>query len=152
LQTAKDFVRGRTIVVFGCGGDRDRTKRPIMGRLAAELADMAIVTSDNPRTEEPGAIIEEILAGIRDRDGAQIEVEPDRRKAIYKAIGLARPGDMVIIAGKGHEPYQEIKGVKHQFDDGVVAREALRQVRTRVVAREALRQVRTPSPGHRAPS
>ncbi|MBI2246354.1 MAG: UDP-N-acetylmuramoyl-L-alanyl-D-glutamate--2,6-diaminopimelate ligase [Armatimonadetes bacterium] len=139
LQTAKDFVRGRTIVVFGCGGDRDRTKRPIMGRLAAELADMAIVTSDNPRTEEPGAIIEEILAGIRDRDGAQIEVEPDRRKAIYKAIGLARPGDMVIIAGKGHEPYQEIKGVKHPFDD-------------RVVAREALRQVRTPSPGHRAPS
>lgn len=138
LQTAKDFVRGRTIVVFGCGGDRDRTKRPIMGRLAVELADVAIVTSDNPRTEEPGAIIEEILAGIREResagaregDGAEIEVEPDRRKAIYRAIELARPEDMVIIAGKGHEPYQEVKGVKHPFDDRIVAREALKQLRT----------------------
>lgn len=147
LQTAKDFVRGRTIVVFGCGGDRDRTKRPIMGRLAAELADMAIVTSDNPRTEAPMAIIEEILEGIKTGPGARgprpgtarIEVEPDRRKAIHRAIEIAASGDMVIIAGKGHEPYQEIKGVKHPFDD-------------RVVAREALRQVRTPSRGPRAPS
>ena len=130
LQTAKDFVRGRTIVVFGCGGDRDRTKRPIMGRLAAQLADIAVVTSDNPRTEEPVAIIEEILAGIRERDTAKIEVEPDRRKAIYRAIEVARPGDMVIIAGKGHEPYQEIKGVKHPFDDRVIARDALKKLRT----------------------
>lgn len=129
LQTAKDFVRGRLLVVFGCGGDRDRSKRPIMGRLAADLADVAIVTSDNPRTETPEAIIEEILKGIRERDN-RIEVEPDRRKAIYRAIELARPGDMVIIAGKGHEPYQEINGVKHPFDDRLIAREALRKLRT----------------------
>jgi len=139
LQTAKDFVRGRTIVVFGCGGDRDRTKRPIMGRLAADLADVAVVTSDNPRTEEPVAIIEEILAGVRgsgsgvreSESRAQLEVEPDRRRAIYRAIALARPGDMVIIAGKGHEPYQEVNGVRHAFDDRQVAREALQHVRIR---------------------
>ncbi|MGH2425448.1 MAG: glutamate ligase domain-containing protein, partial [bacterium] len=113
-----------------CGGDRDRTKRPIMGELAAQLADIAVVTSDNPRTEEPAAIIEEILAGIRERDTAKIEVEPDRRKAIYRAIEVARPGDMVIIAGKGHEPYQEIKGVKYPFDDRVIARDALKKLRT----------------------
>lgn len=124
LRTARDFVRGRTIVVFGAGGDRDRTKRPKMGAIAASLSDLAIVTSDNPRTEQPGAIIEEILAGISDR--RKVEVEPDRRAAIFRAIALAGPGDFVIIAGKGHEPYQEIHGVKHAFDDRLVAREALR--------------------------
>lgn len=134
LRTTRDFVRGRTIVVFGAGGDRDRTKRPKMGAVASALADVAIVTSDNPRTEEPMAIIEEILAGIRApaageaaRSGtARVEVEPDRRKAIFRAINLAQPGDFVIIAGKGHEPYQEIRGVKHPFDDRFVARAALR--------------------------
>jgi len=138
LRAARGFAAGRLLVVFGCGGDRDRTKRPIMGRIASQLADIAIVTSDNPRSEEPGAIIEEILAGIRDAgtrergaplSGARIEVEPDRRKAIYQAIEMARPGDVVVIAGKGHEPYQEIKGVKHPFDDRVVARDALRKYR-----------------------
>ncbi|TMJ08048.1 MAG: UDP-N-acetylmuramyl-tripeptide synthetase, partial [Bacillati bacterium ANGP1] len=136
LQAARSFASGRTLVVFGCGGDRDRTKRPVMGRIAAQLADVAIVTSDNPRSEEPTAIIEEILTGIRDPGSgirnqpskAQIEVEPDRRKAISRAIELARPGDVVLIAGKGHEPYQEIHGVKHPFDDRVVAREALRNL------------------------
>jgi UDP-N-acetylmuramoyl-L-alanyl-D-glutamate--2,6-diaminopimelate ligase len=131
LETAKDFVRGRTIIVFGCGGDRDRTKRPIMGRLAAQLADIAIVTSDNPRTEEPEAILEEIMAGVRGQgSGVRVEVEPDRREAIRRAIELAGPGDMVIIAGKGHEPYQEIKGAKYPFDDRVVARGALKQLQT----------------------
>jgi len=125
LRTARDFVRGRTIVVFGAGGDRDRTKRPKMGAIASELADMVIVTSDNPRTEQPMTIIEEILAGIGDRSRA-LEVEPDRRKAIFRAIHVAQPGDFVIIAGKGHEPYQEINGVKHPFDDRLVAREALK--------------------------
>jgi UDP-N-acetylmuramoyl-L-alanyl-D-glutamate--2,6-diaminopimelate ligase len=125
LRTAKDFVRGRTIVVFGAGGDRDRTKRPVMGAIAAALADVAVVTSDNPRTEEPGAIIDQILAGMREGT-AQIEVEPDRRRAIGRAVALARPGDFIIIAGKGHEPYQEIHGTKHPFDDRLVAREALR--------------------------
>jgi UDP-N-acetylmuramoyl-L-alanyl-D-glutamate--2,6-diaminopimelate ligase len=124
LRTARDFVRGRTIVVFGAGGDRDRTKRPKMGAVAVALADLAIITSDNPRSEDPRAIIDEILAGIADR--AKVEVEPDRRAAIFRAIALARPGDFVIIAGKGHEPYQEIAGVRHPFDDRVVAREALR--------------------------
>lgn len=133
LVTARDFVAGRIIVVFGCGGDRDRTKRPVMGQIAARLADVAIVTSDNPRSEEPGAIIDEILAGIRESGAgsrqSQVEVEPDRRRAIRRAVELARPGDMVIIAGKGHETYQEIKGVKHPFDDRVVARDALKRYR-----------------------
>ena len=127
LRTARDFVRGRTIVVFGAGGDRDRTKRPKMGAIVEALSDVAIVTSDNPRTEEPMAIIEEILAGIRER--ANVEVEPDRRQAIFRAIALARPGDFVIIAGKGHEPYQEIRGVRYPFDDRLIAREALTQRR-----------------------
>jgi UDP-N-acetylmuramoyl-L-alanyl-D-glutamate--2,6-diaminopimelate ligase len=125
LRTAKDFVQGRTIVVFGAGGDRDRTKRPVMGAIVASLADLAVVTSDNPRTEEPGAIIDEILAGMHDGT-AHVEVEPDRRRAIGRAIAVARPGDFIIIAGKGHEPYQEIHGTKHPFDDRLVAREALR--------------------------
>lgn len=142
LQAARGFMTGRLLVVFGCGGDRDRTKRPLMGRIAAGLADVAIVTSDNPRSEAPTAIIEEIVAGIQDpgsriqdqlargpRPQARVEVEPDRRKAIFRALELARPGDVVVIAGKGHEPYQEIKGVKYPFDDRVVAREALRKYR-----------------------
>src|SRR5256885_13963683 len=144
LQAARGFSTGRTLVVFGCGGDRDRTKRPVMGRIAAQLGDVAIVTSDNPRSEPPTAIIEEILTGIRDpgseirdqpsqarglRPQARIEVEPDRRKAISRAIELAHPGDVVLIAGKGHEPYQEINGVKHPFDDRAVAREAPRDFR-----------------------
>jgi UDP-N-acetylmuramoyl-L-alanyl-D-glutamate--2,6-diaminopimelate ligase len=138
LRAARDFVRGRLVVVFGCGGDRDRTKRPIMGRIAAQLADVAVVTSDNPRSEDPAAIIEDILRGTaehaaipggpRDARRVRIEVEPDRRKAITRTLQAAQPGDVVIIAGKGHEPYQEIKGVKHPFDDRVVAREVLRML------------------------
>jgi len=141
LGAVRDFASGRTLAVFGCGGDRDRTKRPIMGRIAARLADVAIVTSDNPRSEEPQAIIEEILAGTGDQGPgtrrARIEVEPDRRRAIDRAIELARPGDVVVIAGKGHEPYQEINGVKHPFDDRVVAREALRNLRAPGAERKA---------------
>ena len=125
IRTARDFVRGRTIVVFGAGGDRDRTKRPAMGTIVSSLADIAVVTSDNPRSEEPTAIIEEILRGMTG-GRAEVEVEPDRRRAIARAVALARPGDFIIIAGKGHEPYQEIQGTKHPFDDRVVAREALR--------------------------
>lgn len=138
LRVARDFTRGRLLVVFGCGGDRDRTKRPVMGRIAAQLADIAVVTSDNPRSEEPTAIIEEILrgtadaaaggSGARPASRARIEVEPDRRRAITRTLESARPGDVVIIAGKGHEPYQEIKGVKYSFDDRVVAREVLQSL------------------------
>ncbi len=136
LRASAEFVSGRTIVVFGCGGDRDRTKRPIMGRIAAALADAVIVTSDNPRTEEPMAIIADIVGGLPDvKTGSVdarsahggVQVEPDRRSAIYQAIELAHSGDMVLIAGKGHEPYQEVRGVRYPFDDRLVAREALRQ-------------------------
>lgn len=115
----------RLITVFGCGGDRDRDKRPKMGRIAAELSSLTYVTSDNPRSEDPEAIIEEILAGIDEKKMVKVKVEVDRRKAIFDAILEAQPGDVVVIAGKGHETYQEIKGKRIHFDDREVAREAL---------------------------
>ena len=121
LQTVRELADARVLCVFGCGGDRDRAKRPIMGKIASELADVAIVTSDNPRSEDPLAIIEEVLAGA-----PGLEVEPDRRSAIARAIEGAREGDVVLIAGKGHEQGQEIAGVKHPFDDREVARDVLR--------------------------
>jgi UDP-N-acetylmuramoyl-L-alanyl-D-glutamate--2,6-diaminopimelate ligase len=113
---------GRVHVVFGCGGDRDRGKRPLMGEIATRLADRVIVTSDNPRSENPDAIIGEILVGT----GPAVEHDADRRAAIASAIGSARPGDVVVIAGKGHEQGQEFEGGrKIPFDDVTVAREAL---------------------------
>jgi len=121
LRALRETTQGRVICVFGCGGDRDREKRPVMARLAYELADVAIVTSDNPRSEDPLAIIEDVLAGA-----PELEVEPDRRTAIALAVAYARPGDAVLIAGKGHEQGQEIDGIRHPFDDREVAREALR--------------------------
>ena len=124
LRTARELTTGRLICVFGCGGDRDRGKRPEMGRIAAELSDVPIVTSDNPRSEEPLAIIDEILAGM----GPEPNVEPDRRAAIAKAVGLAGEGDVVVIAGKGHEQGQEFADRKLPFDDREVAREALRRL------------------------
>jgi len=124
LRAARELAHGRVICVFGCGGDRDRAKRPVMGRIAAELADRAIVTSDNPRSEDPLAIIGEVLAGA-----PELEVEPDRRAAIELAVGAAREGDIVLIAGKGHEQGQEIAGRVLPFDDREVARETLRALR-----------------------
>ena len=121
LLAARELARGRVLCVFGCGGDRDREKRPLMGRIASELADVAIVTSDNPRTEDPVAIIAEVVAGA-----PALDVEPDRRRAIARALETARDGDVVLIAGKGHEQGQEIAGEKHPFDDREVARELLR--------------------------
>ena len=123
LRTARDLAQNRVICVFGCGGDRDRGKRPVMGRIASELADVAIVTSDNPRSEEPEAIIAEILAGAGDA-----EVEPDRREAIARAIGEAAEGDVVVIAGKGHEQGQQFADRTIPFDDREMAREALRRL------------------------
>jgi UDP-N-acetylmuramoyl-L-alanyl-D-glutamate--2,6-diaminopimelate ligase len=123
LRTARDLTRNRLLVVFGCGGDRDRAKRPLMGRIATELADVAIVTSDNPRSEDPEAIIAEVLRGA---DGA--EVERDRRAAIERALGLAESGDVVVIAGKGHEQGQEFADRTLPFDDREVARETLRRL------------------------
>jgi UDP-N-acetylmuramoyl-L-alanyl-D-glutamate--2,6-diaminopimelate ligase len=123
LRAARELTTGRLHVVFGAGGDRDREKRPLMGRAAVDNADRVIVTSDNPRSEEPGSIIEQILEGT----GGAVEHEVDRRKAIAMAIDSARPGDVIVIAGKGHEQGQEFEnGRKEPFDDVTVAREALR--------------------------
>jgi UDP-N-acetylmuramoyl-L-alanyl-D-glutamate--2,6-diaminopimelate ligase len=127
LRAARRLGEGRVIAVFGAGGDRDRGKRPQMGRAGAELSDLAIVTSDNPRSEDPEAIVAEVLAGIEDRDG--VEVEVDRRAAIALALSRAEPGDTVVIAGKGHEQGQEFEnGRKLPFDDREVAREELRRL------------------------
>jgi UDP-N-acetylmuramoyl-L-alanyl-D-glutamate--2,6-diaminopimelate ligase len=124
LRTARDLAQNRVICVFGCGGDRDRGKRPLMGRIATELADLAIVTSDNPRSEEPEAIIAEILQGT----GSEAAVEPDRREAIARAVADAGEGDVVVIAGKGHEQGQQFADCTIPFDDREVAREALRRL------------------------
>jgi UDP-N-acetylmuramoyl-L-alanyl-D-glutamate--2,6-diaminopimelate ligase len=144
LDTARPLAMGRLITVFGCGGDRDRTKRPLMGAVARRLSDLVIVTSDNPRTEEPARIIDEILAGLlqpSERSGhadtRQNGTAPghlaivDRRAAIEKAIELAQPGDLVLIAGKGHEKYQVIGERVLPFDDAAIAREALSNRRSR---------------------
>jgi UDP-N-acetylmuramoyl-L-alanyl-D-glutamate--2,6-diaminopimelate ligase len=127
LALARDLVaakKGRVLTVFGCGGDRDRTKRPRMGRAAAEASEIVIVTSDNPRSEEPRAIIDEILPGTTGLP-ATVEVEPDRAKAIALAVTKARAGDIVVIAGKGHEKTQTIGKQVLPFDDVAVARQAL---------------------------
>ncbi|MCX7780025.1 MAG: UDP-N-acetylmuramoyl-L-alanyl-D-glutamate--2,6-diaminopimelate ligase [Negativicutes bacterium] len=130
LRTAKQFTQGRIIVVFGCGGDRDRTKRPIMGRLAVEYGDIVIATSDNPRSEDPLAILQEIEVGIRAglSSGKDYTMCADRHEAIERAIKLALPGDTVIIAGKGHETYQILKDKVIAFDDREVARGILREL------------------------
>jgi UDP-N-acetylmuramoyl-L-alanyl-D-glutamate--2,6-diaminopimelate ligase len=127
LQAARGIATGgRIIVVFGAGGDRDRSKRPRMGRVTAQYADMAVITSDNPRTEAPMEIIRAIEAGYRDiGQASQYRVIEDRRRAIHEAIGLACPGDVVVIAGKGHEPYQIIGGKRFSFDDRQIAAQAL---------------------------
>lgn len=122
LTTARDFTAGRLICLFGCGGDRDRTKRPIMGAIVGELADVAVVTSDNPRTEDPRAIIDDILAGVVGADAA-LHVEPDRRAAIAWALEHGRPGDVIVLAGKGHETYQEIGGVQYHMDEREIVAE-----------------------------
>jgi len=122
LDAGRGLGPGRVIVVFGAGGDRDRGKRPLMGKVAAELADVTIVTSDNPRSEEPLAIIQDVLQGT----GVDVEIDPDRRSAIARAIALADEGDVVVIAGKGHEQGQDVAGVVTPFDDREVARDALR--------------------------
>jgi UDP-N-acetylmuramoyl-L-alanyl-D-glutamate--2,6-diaminopimelate ligase len=128
LAEARNLAAARLVCVFGCGGDRDRSKRPLMGAAAARLADRVVVTSDNPRSEEPRAIIEEILAGIP--EGIDVEVEPDRAAAIALAVGGAREGDVVVIAGKGHEQGQEFRDRVVPFDDREVARDALRRLQS----------------------
>ena len=116
LRSVRDFCKGRLIAVFGCGGDRDPIKRPIMGRIGAELADIAIVTSDNPRTEDPAKIIQDILKGIENPEKNVVMIE-NRRKAIEYAMDIGRKDDIIVLAGKGHETYQEINGVKYHLDE-----------------------------------
>jgi len=130
LKAVREFATRKVLCVFGCGGDRDRTKRPIMGRIAASYADYVIVTSDNPRTEEPHAILADIEAGLR-ADGVaaeRYELLVDRRAAIEKAVEMASPGDVVLIAGKGHETYQIIGNKTLDFDDRLVAEQAIRRI------------------------
>jgi UDP-N-acetylmuramyl-tripeptide synthetase len=131
LHTARQIAEKRIITVFGCGGDRDRTKRPIMGKIAAKLSDVVIATSDNPRSENPEFILSEVEVGVKEglSEGKQHEKITDRREAIHRAIALAEKGDIVIIAGKGHEDYQILKDRTIHFDDKEEARAAIREVR-----------------------
>jgi UDP-N-acetylmuramoyl-L-alanyl-D-glutamate--2,6-diaminopimelate ligase len=123
LADMRDLTAGRVICVFGCGGDRDRGKRPEMGRLAAGLSDLVFITSDNPRTEDPDKIIEEIVAGLP--EGSNYEMEPDRERAIGRAIDASREGDLIVVAGKGHEDYQILGTRKIHFDDREIVRKLL---------------------------
>ena len=123
LRTLREFTAGRVIVVFGCGGDRDRAKRPMMGAAAASLADFSVLTSDNPRSEPPGVIISEIAPGFG--ESARFEIEENREKAIFRAFRMARAGDTVLVAGKGHETTQEVGSTISPFDDREVARRLL---------------------------
>ena len=116
LTSVKGFAKGRTIALFGCGGDLDKTKRPKMGKIAAEIADFVVVTTDNPRTEKPGDIIADILPGMQDSDTPHVVVE-DRIEAIHWAMDHAEPGDVIVLCGKGHETYQEVNHVKHHMDE-----------------------------------
>lgn len=130
LRAARGICSGRLHVVFGCGGDRDRGKRPLMGAIASSLAESVVVTSDNPRSEDPQVIIAEILEGIGAEARSRVEVEPDRRRAIALALRDARAGDVVVIAGKGHEKGQIVGDTRVPFDDRDVAREVLQEIRS----------------------
>lgn len=128
INTVREFTENRVITLFGCGGDRDRTKRPIMGKIAGELSDYLIVTSDNPRTENPSAIIEDILVGVKESGCEHIVIE-NRREAIKFALSFAKAGDCVILAGKGHETYQIIGKTKNHFDEREVIAECLLEMK-----------------------
>ena len=129
LRTAREMKPARVVTVFGCGGDRDRTKRPLMGALAAKYSDVVIATSDNPRSEEPETILSEIEVGILQelRPEVQYEKIVDRRQGIGRALELAQPGDIILVAGKGHENYQILKDKTIHFDDKEIIQEWLRQ-------------------------
>ena len=127
LHAVKSYTRGRVISVFGCGGDRDTRKRPIMGEISGKIADYTIITSDNPRTEKPENIVKEIEEGIVKTKG-KYEAIVDRKQAIEKAIKMANKNDIIVLAGKGHEPYQEINGVKHSFDERIIVKEIIKNI------------------------
>ena len=125
LNAVKSYTRGRVISVFGCGGDRDTTKRPIMGEISGKTADYTIITSDNPRTEDPQKIVDQIEEGIKKTKG-KYTVIVDRIEAIKHAIDIAGKKDIIVLAGKGHEPYQEINGVKHPFDERIIVNQIMK--------------------------
>lgn len=127
LTTIRDFANGKVYIIVGCGGDRDRTKRPLMAKIALKYSDVAIFTSDNPRTEDPNAILEDMVGELNHEDG-MFQIIVDRRKAIHHAIQQASEDDIILIAGKGHETYQQIGHTKYHFDDREVAKEALSQL------------------------
>lgn len=128
LKAVKTYTKGRVICVFGCGGDRDKEKRPIMGEVAGKIADYSIVTTDNPRTEKPNEIIKEIEAGISKTKG-KYEIIEDRKEAIKKAITMMNKKDIVVICGKGHEKYQEINKEKIPFDERKIINEILEETK-----------------------
>ena len=121
--------KGRLIAVFGCGGDRDATKRPKMGRIAEQLADLLVITSDNPRSEDPQQIITDVISGIQRFDSGRMAVEADRKQAIHQAIDMAQPQDIIVVAGKGHEDYQILGDRTIHFDDREVVQDYVRQKR-----------------------
>ena len=127
LNAVKSYTRGKVISVFGCGGDRDTTKRPIMGEISGRIADFTIITSDNPRTEEPEKIVEQIEEGIKKTKGKYICIV-DRREAIRYAVKMADKKDIIVLAGKGHEPYQEIQGKKYPFDERIIVNEIIEEL------------------------
>ena len=130
LETARQITKNKIITVFGCGGDRDKTKRPIMGRIAAELSDIVIATSDNPRTENPETILNEIEIGVKEKIGGKTyEKISDRRQAIFHAVEIANAGDVILILGKGHENYQILKNETIHFDDREVAQDAIKNLK-----------------------
>ena len=130
LTTVRQFAKARVIALFGCGGDRDQGKRPMMGEIGGKLADLSILTSDNPRTEDPMKILEAIEAGIKPTGGEYVVIE-NRREAIRYAMEIAEAGDIIVLAGKGHETYQEINGVKYPFDEKVVVQELLEEIKAK---------------------
>ena len=127
LQAVKSYTRGKVISVFGCGGDRDSGKRPIMGEISGRVADFTIITSDNPRTEDPQKIVDQIEEGMKKTKG-KYKVIVDRTKAIEEAIKMATKRDIIVLAGKGHEPYQEINGVKHPFDERIIVNDIIKKL------------------------
>lgn len=131
LSSLREIAHGRILCVFGCGGDRDRTKRPKMGAVVASLADVAVVTSDNPRSEEPNQIIADVLEGMREAP-IPVHVEPDRTKAIRLAMRLAQKDDIVLLAGKGHETYQVLKAGKIHYDEREIVAQILEELKQEV--------------------
>ena len=132
LTTLKEYEPGRLVCLFGCGGNRAKSRRYEMGEVSSRLADLTVVTSDNPRDEEPMDIINDILQGVHKADGEYVTI-PDRKEAIRYCMENAKDGDIIVLAGKGHEDYQEINGVKHHFSDSEVVREAFNERRVQML-------------------